>query len=185
MWRAARPSGGCRWRAPRRPVGEQFVDLMADALFACPDPRERQVSTSGHSVNVGGVVGEYFRSEFLDRDPRASAAASRRRTTSSETFTLIVISKTYALCRHRCSLFLSTTQGRVVGHFPCALQPGDDEVEVIQPACPETSPTVHSAHQGIWCGFHCVIQRLWHTTEVRSSVVCLRMRIAELPSCAT
>jgi len=50
-------------------VGEQFVDLMADALFTRPDSRERQVSTSGRRINVGGVVGEYFRSEFLDRDP--------------------------------------------------------------------------------------------------------------------
>ena len=51
------------------PVGEQFVDLMADALFARPNPCERQVSPSGRSIDVRGVLGEHFRSEFLNRNP--------------------------------------------------------------------------------------------------------------------
>ena len=51
------------------PVGEQLVDLMADALLARSDPHERQGSPYRRDITAGGVRSEHFTSELLDRHP--------------------------------------------------------------------------------------------------------------------
>lgn len=57
------------WSIATEPVGEEFVDLVADAVLARPDSSEAQVPSAWRGRDGGDVVGEHFGGEFLDRDP--------------------------------------------------------------------------------------------------------------------
>lgn len=58
-----------QWSVATEPVGEEFVDLVADAVLTRPDPSKRQMPAARRSTDVGDVVGEDFGGEFLDCDP--------------------------------------------------------------------------------------------------------------------
>ena len=57
------------WSVATEPVGEEFVDLMADPVFARSDSREAELTAARRSTDVGSVIGEDFGGEFLDCDP--------------------------------------------------------------------------------------------------------------------
>lgn len=57
------------WSVTTEPVGEEFVDLVADAVLARSDSSEAEVAAARRSTDVGSMIGEDFGSEFLDGDP--------------------------------------------------------------------------------------------------------------------
>ncbi len=50
------------------PVGEKFVDPVADAVLARPDASQTELPAAWRSPDVGDMVGEDFGGEFLDGD---------------------------------------------------------------------------------------------------------------------
>lgn len=57
------------WLDATEPVGKEFVDLVADAVLARPDPSKAELPATWRSRDVGNVIGEDFGGEFLDGDP--------------------------------------------------------------------------------------------------------------------
>ncbi len=60
------------WSVATKPVGEEFVDLVADAVLARSDRGKAEMPATWRSFDVGHVIGEDFGGEFLDRDPARS-----------------------------------------------------------------------------------------------------------------
>ncbi len=77
------------WSIATEPVGEEFVDLVADAVLARPDSSEAQVPSAWRSRDGGTWSVSTSAASSSTVTPRAAAAASKRRATSSETFAVI------------------------------------------------------------------------------------------------
>jgi hypothetical protein len=57
------------WSVATEPVGEEFVDLVADAVLARPDPSKPELPAAWGSSDVGDLIGEDFGGELLHGDP--------------------------------------------------------------------------------------------------------------------